>query len=609
QADLSPADSLRTKEEKGRFVFETLLARASETQAPLLRWLEERGVQRRAFYIINAILVKGSREIALELAARDDVARIEGNPQLQGIQPIGVDNSTSNQAMLEESTEPGVNYIRAPEVWALGFTGQGLVIGGQDTGVMWDHPALRNQSRGWDGANAKHDYNWHDSVHSQGGACGFDSTTPCDDNNHGTHTLGSALGAEGAANQVGVAPGAKFIACRNMDRGRGTPATYLECFEFFLAPYPVGGAPAQGDPSKAPHITTNSWACPPSEGCSPDTLKSAVEAQRAAGIMTVVAAGNDGGRGCSSVVDPPALYDASYSVGAFSAITGEIASFSSRGPVTIDGSNRLKPDITAPGVGVRSAVRGGGYASFSGTSMATPHVAGAVALLWSAYPDLRGRVDLTENILDESAVRVETRARGARHRQNNVYGFGRLDVKAAIDLAATSLSPTEQQVGIRGGGAQIQVKALDGVKWRAVSNDSWITIVSPTGDGVLNGVGPGVVDFIVAENKSPDARKGTMVIAGRIVGITQPGAAPLYDVSGRVTNGAGDGVGGVTITFTRVFGGGDIPAAVETDGAGAWSQKGFEPSTVYRVSATKSRQSFSPPSIDFSSASSALNFT
>ena len=609
QADLSEADSLETKEEKGRYVFETLLARASETQAPLLGWLGERGIRHRAFYIVNAILVKGSREIAIELAARDDVARIEGNPQLQGIQPIGVDNDiAANLVESQEIIEPGVNYIRAPEVWALGFSGQGIVIGGQDTGVMWDHPALRNQYRGWDGANANHDYNWHDSVHSQGGACGSDSKTPCDDNNHGTHTLGSAVGAEVAVNQIGVAPGAKFIACRNMDRGRGTPASYLECFEFFLAPYPVGGAPTQGDPSKAPDITTNSWDCPPSEGCSPDTLKSAVEAQRAAGIMTVVSAGNKGGSGCSSVVDPPAFYDSSYSVGAFSAITGEIAGFSSRGPVMIDGSNRVKPDIVAPGVSVRSALRGGGYFSLSGTSMATPHVAGAIALLWSALPELRGKVDLTENILNESAVRVETSDCGAGNRQNNVYGFGRLDIKTAVDLASTSISPTEQQFGIRGGPGKVEVKALDGVKWRAVSNDPWIAIVSPTG-GDVNGVGAGAVDFTVAENKAPEARKGTMMIAGRIVTITQPGAAPLYNVSGRVANSAGSGIDGVTITFTRVSGGGDIPDAVETDVAGSWSQKGFEPGTVYRVSATKSRQTFSPPSLDFRSATSALNFT
>ncbi len=607
QADLSLSNTFDTKEEKGRYVFETLMARAKETQAPLLKWLEERGIRGQAFYIVNAILVKGSREIALEVAARDDVARLDGNPQLQGIQPIGVDDDSTNKITSQETIEPGINSIRAPDLWALGYTGQGMVIGGQDTGVMWDHPALKNRYRGWDGTNANHDYNWHDSVHSQGGVCGFDSTAPCDDNNHGTHTLGTALGTEGAVNQIGVAPGAKFIACRNMDRGRGTPASYLECFEFFLAPYLVGGGPAQGDPSKAPHITTNSWTCTPSEGCSPDTLKSAVEAQRAAGIMTVVAAGNEGGRGCSSVVDPPALYDASYSVGAINAITGEIAPFSSRGPVAIDGSNRVKPDITAPGVFVRSAVRGG-YSSFNGTSMAAPHVAGAVALLWSAYPDLRGKIDLTENILNESAVRVESSDCGAGAPQNNVYGFGRLDVKAAFDLAATSISPTEQQFGVRAAAARIEVNALDGVKWRAISNAPWITIVSPNGDGVLNGVGAGVVDFNVAENTSADSRRGTMMIAGRIVTIIQPGVAPLYEVSGQVTSGTA-GVSGVTITFTRVFGGGDIPGPVGTDDNGGWSQRGFEPGTVYRAVATKSRQSFSPASIDFSSASGDLKFT
>src|SRR5262245_38595122 len=219
QADLSLARSFETKEEKGRYVFETLLARASATQAPLLGWLDERGIPRRSFYIINAILVKGSRETALELAARDDVARLEGNPQLQGIQPIGGNNDALDQITSQGAIEPGINYIRAPEVWALGFKGEGIVIGGQDTGVMWDHPALRNQYRGWTGVNASHDYNWHDSVHSQGGACGFNSIAPCDDHNHGTHTLGSALGTEGNINQIGVAPGAKFIACRNMDRG------------------------------------------------------------------------------------------------------------------------------------------------------------------------------------------------------------------------------------------------------------------------------------------------------------------------------------------------------------------------------------------------------
>ena len=104
-------------------------------------------------------------------------------------------------------------------------------------------------------------------------------------------------------NQIGMAPGAKWIGCRNMDAGNGTPARHIECMEFFLAPYPINCTPAQGDPTKAPDITINSWGCPPSEGCSANTLQAAVEAQAAAGIMMVVAAGNSGS-GCSTVSDP-----------------------------------------------------------------------------------------------------------------------------------------------------------------------------------------------------------------------------------------------------------------------------------------------------------------
>lgn len=440
QADLSGAASLPTKEAKGRFVYETLFEHARRTQAALLAWLEDRRIAHQSFYIVNTVLVKGDRELAVMIAARPEVARIDGNPTIAGISPVDAPEDGQRQELERTATpqafEPGVGLIRAPLVWEAGATGQGIVIGGQDTGVEWDHPALKARYRGWDGTTVSHDYYWHDSIHSLGGVCGADSPVPCDDDNHGTHTLGTAVGTDGEANQIGVAPGAKFIACRNMDRGNGTPATYLECFQFFLAPYPVKGTPAQGDPAKAPDLTTNSWSCPPSEGCAADTLRAAVEAQRAAGIMTIVAAGNSGAAGCSTVTDPPGLYDASYTVGAVDIRTGLLASFSSRGPVSIDGSRRVKPDITAPGTLTRSAVRGGSYGTFQGTSMATPHVAGAVALLWSAYPHLRGQIDLTEQLLNESAVRINTTSCSSTTIPNNLYGYGRLDIKAAYDLVA-----------------------------------------------------------------------------------------------------------------------------------------------------------------------------
>ncbi len=443
KADLSGAKEFQTKREKGRFVRDALFAKAQQTQAPLLAWLRARGIAHRSFYIVNAIWVRATRATMLQIAARAEVARIEGNPRIRNLEPVKPTEAELQAALnavaAPQAIELGVTYIRAPEVWAQGFTGQGIVIGGADTGVKWDHPALKNHYRGWNGSSADHNYNWHDSIHSGGGLCGPNSPTPCDDDvsspNHGTHTLGTAVGDDGGTNQIGVAPGAKFIACRNMDRGNGTPATYIECMEWFLAPYPVGGNTSQGDASKSPDITTNSWGCPPSEGCAPGTLQTAIEAQRAAGIMTVVAAGNSGSA-CSTVVDPPSLYDAAYTIGAIISGAGTIASFSSRGPVTIDGSNRRKPDITAPGVGVRSSVGSSSYTSLSGTSMATPHVAGAIALLWSAHTELRHQITATEDILNEAAVDVASTLCSSSGVPNNVYGFGRLDIKAAVDLAA-----------------------------------------------------------------------------------------------------------------------------------------------------------------------------
>ena len=407
QADLSGAETLKTKEEKGRYVRNVLLDKAQSTQGPILKWLSDHKVEHRSFYIVNLIWVKGNLDLAQAMAARADVLRVEGNPEIRNNfpAPLPADNITSQPAV-PETIEPGVNYTHAPQVWASGFSGQGIVVAGADTGIRWTHNALKPHYRGWDGAVANHNFNWHDSIHnSVGNPCGNDSPQPCGDHFHGTHTIGTAIGDDGAGNQIGMAPGAKWIGCRNMDVGDGTPARYIECMEFFLAPYPVGGIPAQGDPSLAPDITVNSWGCPASEGCSVNSLQAAVEAQRAAGIMMVVAAGN-AGSGCSTVADPPSFYDASYSVGALNTGTDTVASFSSRGPVTSDGSGRIKPDIAAPGTSTRSATNTSdtAYGTASGTSMATPHIAGAMALLWSSHPELVNQINASRTALNNSAV-------------------------------------------------------------------------------------------------------------------------------------------------------------------------------------------------------------
>src|SRR5438094_414483 len=216
QADLSGAAALPTKNEKGRYVYDALWSKSQATQGPVLQWLSERGLEYQSFYIVNAILVKGSREIAEALAARSDVARVEGNPHIQNSlpQPGPAADASSQPGAIE----PGINYTHAPQVWALGFNGQNIVVASADTGQRWTHNALKPHYRGWNGVTADHNYNWHDSIHSSvGNPCGNNAQQPCDDFFHGTHTTGTAIGDDGGSNQIGMAPGAKWIGCRNMD--------------------------------------------------------------------------------------------------------------------------------------------------------------------------------------------------------------------------------------------------------------------------------------------------------------------------------------------------------------------------------------------------------
>ena len=426
QADLSPAANLPSKIAKGQFVVNTLRTLARSTQAPIIALLQQRGVPYQSFYIVNMIKVTGDRSLMETLAARADVASIDANPHVHTALPAATGNDTTFQP---QGVEWNVERVKAPEVWALGFHGEGLVVAGADTGVQWDHPALKGHYRGWNGTQVNHDYNWHDAVQH--------SSTPVDPFGHGTFTVSQMVGDDGQGNQIGVAPGAKWIACRNMDAGgNGSPASYTECFEFLIAPYPVNGNPDQGDPTKAPDSINNSWGCPPSEGCSFNTLQSIVDAVRAAGIFPAMAAGNSG-PSCGSVTDPPAIYASAVSVGATTS-GNSIASFSSRGPVTVDGSNRTKPDLSAPGQGIRGAVPGNGYeGGWSGTSMAAPHVAAGVALLWQAKPSLVGDISSTQFLMETTAQHLTTLqargfCRGASFSKDNTFGYGLLNLLQAV---------------------------------------------------------------------------------------------------------------------------------------------------------------------------------
>lgn len=445
QADVSAAAQIDDKTAKGAFVYQQLTAVAQQTQASLLAQLNELGVADvRPFWISNMVWVRGDWNTITTLAQRSDVAYLFANPQVAlDVLPPEPEAGLGTTAVT--AIEWNIRHIHANAVWQLGYTGQGVVIGGQDTGYDWDHPALINQYRGWNGSSADHAYSWHDAIHVANSICPGDSPEPCDDygSSHGTHTMGTMVGNDlsptavgwpsAAVNATGVAPGAQWIGCRNMNNGNGTPASYTECYEWFVAPYPPGGNPmTDGNPAMAPHVINNSWGCPPAEGCSPGILEAVVNNVRAAGIVTVHSAGNNG-PGCGSVDDPAGTYAASFTVGATDS-QDNIASFSNRGPSAFDGG--LKPDISAPGVSIRSTIRGGFYGNSSGTSMAAPHVAGLVALLISANPSLAGDVAAIEGILQETAVpRATSQICGSdtpTSVPNNVYGYGRIDALTAI---------------------------------------------------------------------------------------------------------------------------------------------------------------------------------
>ncbi len=386
QADVSAAAEMEDYDARRQFVYHTLTGHATTTQADLRASLDRLGVAYRPYYLVNALEVRGGLLHRLWLSSRPEVAHVIPSPVMRPV-PADLILPTAPSSG-PAAPDWNLTNIGADRVWAeFGVTGDGIVVGQSDSGADLNHPELRDGYRGRDGSTD----NWFDPW--QG------TPSPVDANGHGTHTLATVLG-----NSVGVAPDATWFACANLSRNLGNPALYLDCMQFMLAPFPQNGDPfVDGDPLRSAHVLNNSWGCPEEyEGCDPDSLRTAVRALRDAGIFIVASAGNEGPE-CETVAAPIAIYDEVFSVGAVDS-NNNIAVFSSAGPVTVDGSGRIKPDIAAPGVDVLSALPGGSYGRNSGTSMAGPHVAGVVALMWSANPALIGDIERTEEILRASAA-------------------------------------------------------------------------------------------------------------------------------------------------------------------------------------------------------------
>jgi subtilisin family serine protease len=421
QADISDVRQIQNIDERRTAAYNELTRFANESQAGLRERFDSLGLRYTPYYLVNALEVRGGTLVRLFLLTRPEVDRVIPSPRLRPAQPV---EALALNTLFAQGAPGGVQWnvsrIGADKVWdEFGVRGEGIVIGQSDSGVDVDHPELADGYRGKDEGD---DYNWFDPWNG--------TTSPYDEGGHGTHTLGTVLGQNG----IGVAPGATWFACANLTRNLGNPALYLDCMQFMLAPFPLGGDPfTDGDPTRAADVLNNSWGCPEIEGCDPQALIAGANHLREAGIFVVVSAGNDGPN-CSTVNAPLSLYDSVFSVGAVDS-NGNVTEFSSRGPVTADGSNRIKPDIVAPGRNIFSALPGGTYGALEGTSMAGPHVAGAVALLWSADPSLIGDIDRTEQILIDTA-QPYTGSMSLGCFEGNVpnaaFGYGIVDVYAAV---------------------------------------------------------------------------------------------------------------------------------------------------------------------------------
>jgi hypothetical protein len=421
QADISSVVKIEDRDERLTAAYKKLTEHANKTQADLRSFFERTNIEYTPYYLENAMEVRGGILLKLYLMSRPEVDRVIPSPRLRAA-PEDVPQPGSEK-IREEGVQWNISMIGADKVWDEFHTqGEGIVVGQSDTGVDGTHPALHDQYRG---LNQGDNYNWYDPWNH--------TSAPHDEIGHGTHTLGTILGADG----IGVAPKAKWFGCVNLDRNLANPALYLECMQFMLAPFPHGGDPFKdGDPTRAAHVMNNSWGCPTLEGCDPNALLDAANNLRDAGIFVVVSTGNDGPN-CETIESPLSLYDSVFSVGAIDKL-GNMADFSSRGPVTADGSKRVKPDIVAPGVDILSSLPEGSYGSNSGTSMAGPHLVGVVALIWSAQPNLIGDIDATEQlIIDTAQPYTGNKSLGCftGGAPNNAYGYGVVDVYAAVKKA------------------------------------------------------------------------------------------------------------------------------------------------------------------------------
>ncbi|WUT00709.1 S8 family serine peptidase [Streptomyces sp. NBC_00708] len=560
QADLSGAKKQKTHAKKAKAAYGELRSHAESSQKSLNAFLDKKKVGHQDFWIANTVKVTGDQALVDELAERPDVASVvkQRSFQLDDIETSDKKVTASRAAALGTDSSAdgtdapawGISDIKADQVWdQYQDRGEGIVIANVDSGVQFDHPDLVANYRGNNGDGTfSHDYNFYDAS----GQC--PTTAPCDNNGHGTHTMGTMV----AKNGLGVAPNAKWIAAKGCASDVCYDDELLEAGQWILAPTDHNGQNPR--PDLAPNIVNNSWG---NKDTSTPFYQDILAAWDAAGIFEAFAAGNDGDGVTCSTTHPPGAQADSYGVGAYD-VNGKIANFSGFGPSPTDGSE--KPNISAPGVQIPSTWPGNSYNTINGTSMATPHVAGAVALLWSAAPSLIGNIEETRNLLNEGARDVDDTHCGGTAGMNYVWGNGKLDILASVEKAPHTAAVVSGKATDKATGAalpNITVKSTDAAgAVRTVTTGPDGTYRLPLAAGTYSFAFSG---YGYASGSATDVSLAESQAYTQNIALT---AVPSHQVSGIVRDVTGKPLPGATVELN----GTPLPAAT-TNAKGKYAFK------------------------------------
>ncbi len=512
---------------------QTVAAESQQAVTADLEQLQQTGLVQsyQSLWIINAIAVEAQPEALTQLAAHPSVSHITPDAVIQQFEPAAT--ITNGLRLLDDSAASanhpgnwGITATQASHVWqGLGIQGEGVTIAIMDTGVEWQHPVLYANYRGVQPDNSvQHAGNWYSTaVPTQ--------TEPVDYVWHGTHVAGTAVGQDG----LGVAPAANWIAVSIADPYGYLYESYIHAgFQWLLAP--------DNNPALAPDIVNGSW------GGTGDFVgfSNHINLLRTAGIMPVFAAGNLGPY--TNTVTSPASYPDTIAIGAYDKLD-TVTWFSSRGPSAL--TTQIKPLLVAPGAEIVSAYLDGRYAIAHGTSMASPHVAGTIALMLSADPTLT-ESEIQQTLIDTAVPFANTA------RPNTDSGWGKLNAYAAVSQHTTKGTLT----GVVTGAGQ-PLSAAEVILITAAGDE--LSFTTDTNGAFVMPLQAGTYALRVAQFGYHTTTVSNLIVTNNQttthnINLTQ---RPLGTYSGQVVNSSG----GITATVKLL----NTPVVLNTTAAGQFS--------------------------------------